>query len=338
MRIALIFPTVLALSALVGCAPAALTEGDVASVGGRAVTEAELVPYVQAFSGATYRAQTVRGKWLKVPLDGPDFAACVSAREEMIAAQPREEGVPFKAEGSNKNSCSAAENSNKSGALQALISQTWIEQAADKLGVTVSEEEVSSERDAQLGLLAKQSGLSNKELLARTPIKSVEQVVNLSVRNQLTSEAVLAKLASASEEQLTSYYQQNKDSLFPDTSYEQARKMISDTLDEGRLDDISATRARASTVCAPGYQSLLCDNSPDQNGTKIALLPTPTLAMIFFPEGARATIKIAGPLGGTISDDPSSYTDGGATSKGFPKVVPRGTDPSSDDSNSGRLP
>ena len=320
MRILLISVAVVALVAFSGCAQGALSADDVAGVGDRVVTEKDLDLYTQAFQAESYRMRTIEGKWLTVPIDGPSFTKCAEAYRENSLASSRVGNNNLETEGPNNletegpktpessfvNSCKSLPQFNQNQALSALISATWVAQIADKVGVIVNDDQVSLEKESQLKFLQEQSSLTREELLARTPIQSINQVLDLSVRNQLTLEAVKEKLNSTDETKMRQYYNENKNSLFPDSSYEEARQLIAQTLESNQLPEISAAALRQETICAKGYASLLCQNRSNQNNAKTDLLATPSLAMMLFPELANKTQHVEGPLGAIILDGQSS--------------------------------
>lgn len=331
-RLALFGLPVLALLAA-GCAPE-LSADSVARVGDQVVSEKDLAPYQEASLAAITWVKTPTGRWVKARPEGPDYRSCIAAKKQTLREIPMSQqsregsesddplasGNPSNEDEALRASCKSDADSARSLAIQQLLSATWINQAADRLGVVVSDEEVRESRDQQLQTLSSQSGMTVKQLLARSQVSL--EVLNLSVSNSILFERVRERLSQASEDELRNYYQKNRDA-FDGLGYEQVKETISTTLSNKIPDDIAAEKLQAATVCGDNFKVLICGNANKENNAPIELVTTPSLNQMLYPQVNSAIVDIPGPNGAIVGDDPASAGDGGAVYGDVTEFTPR---------------
>lgn len=111
--------------------------------------------------------------------------------------------------------------------LDNLVNKTLIEQAAGKLGIKVNSEDIEKEI-ASIEELVSQQGMTLEEALELQGQTKDDLYEN--IRVQLLIEAALADKIAVSDEAVQEYFDENKDFLGEDVSFEEAKDQLKEQL------------------------------------------------------------------------------------------------------------
>lgn len=212
-------PQALALPALIVAVVAAGCGNDVspnavARVDDSTIEKSEFDHWLQAAAQTQQTALTPGGAQEAVVPTPPDFTECVAAKEEQVSGRGAENQQAPETPGPEElqQQCQEEYDLLKEQVMQFLIQAEAIQQEAEERGVSVSDEEVTSQfddlreqsfpNDEQYQQFLETSGMNEEDLLFR---------VRLDLLISEIRRDVLDEEGEITDEDISAYYEENKD-------------------------------------------------------------------------------------------------------------------------------
>lgn len=140
--------------------------------------------------------------------------------------------------------------------LDTLIEKALIFQEAKRLGVTVSQESIDSQISSIEGILKEQNVTLEDALAQRGQTK--EELIE-QIRIQKTVEAILGQKINITDEEITNYFEENKELLEKDAKLEDVKEDLRNQIFQQKLNEeyqkwIADLKAKAKIYYFVNYQ------------------------------------------------------------------------------------